>query len=130
VVRVLAALGKMLATVAAGVLVGAVGTVMHRASPPWGLVGALALALAAAVTARAWAGLPTWLGYLAGLFATVQTMGQSGPGGDVLVPQGEAIGWVWVIGSLVLAVAVGALPRRWYDDRPLPLRGGRHAAAP
>jgi hypothetical protein len=130
VVRVLAALGKVLATVAAGVVVGAVGTVMHRASPPWGLVGALALALAAAVTARAWDSWSTWLGYLAGLFATVQTLGQTGPGGDVLVPQGDAIGWVWVIGSLVLALAVVALPKRWFDDRPLPLRGGRHAAAP
>ncbi len=116
-----ASLGKAVVTLVCGVLVGAVGTVMHRAALPWGLVGALALALVASLTARAWAGWVTWIGYLGGLFFSVQAMAQSGPGGDVMVPAGEPIGWVWVIGSLVLALATGVLPGRLFTD---------HAVAP
>ena len=112
----LATLGKAVLTLACGVLVGAVGTVMHRASPPWGLLGTLVLALTASVTARAWAGWVTWVGYLGGLFFAVQAMAQTGPGGDLLVPAGEAIGWVWVVGSLALALGVGLLPGRLFTD--------------
>ncbi len=113
-----ATLGKAVLTLAGGVLVGAVGTVMHRASPPWGLLAALALALTASATARAWAGWVTWVGYLGGLFFAVQAMAQTGPGGDVLVPAREAIGWVWVAGSLALALGVGLLPARLFTDGP------------
>lgn len=124
--RLLTVLGKAVVTVAAGVTVGAVGTVMHRASPPWGLVGTLALVLAAAVTARAWAGWGTWFGYVAGLAVTVLAMSQSGPGGDVLVPAGQVTSWVWLVSALALALAVGSLPAGWFTDRHR--RRGRHAA--
>lgn len=125
-----AVLGKAVLTLACGVLVGAVGTVMHRASPPWGLLGALALALTASVTARAWAGWVTWVGYLGGLFFAVQALAQTGPGGDLMVPAGEAIGWVWVVGSLVLALGVGLLPARLFTDGPAEPRRTAGPAAP
>jgi hypothetical protein len=37
-----------------GALVASIGTTMHRALEPWGLVLSLALVLVAAVTVRAW----------------------------------------------------------------------------
>lgn len=124
-----AVLGKAVLTLALGALVGAVGTVMHRAGPPWGAIGCLVLVVTAAVTARAWAGWPAWIGYLGGLFLAVQAMAQTGPGGDLLVPSGSAIGWVWVLGSLGLALVTGLLPGRLFDDRPRGHRPGPGAPA-
>ncbi len=103
-----------------GLLVGAVGTVMHRSLRPWGVLVCLLLVLAAAVTARAASGWLASVGLLVGLFAGVQVLSGRGPGGDVLVPADGAIGWVWAIGSLVVALAVAVAPRRWFaDDIPL-----------
>ena len=117
-----AVLGKAVVTLVLGLVVGAVGTVMHRWNPPWGVVLSLALVVTAAVTARAWAGWPTWVGYAGGVFFAVQAMSQTGPGGDVLVPAGQVVGWVWVIGSIGLALATGLLPARLFRDGS---RGGR-----
>jgi hypothetical protein len=124
-----ATLGKGATMLVVGALVGAVGTVMHRASPPWGLVGCFALVFAAAVTARAWAGWVTWIAYVGGQFFVVQLMAQSGPGGDVLVPAKSVIGWVWVLGSIVVALVVGFLPRRLFDERPAPPVGASATTA-
>ncbi len=112
-----AALGRAVGALALGLLVGAVGTVVHRAYQPWGMVGALVLVLSAAVTARAWSGWVTWVAFTGGLFLAVQVLAQHGPGGDVLVPAGT-IGWVWVLGSIAVAVLVAVLPRRLFVDRP------------
>lgn len=113
-----AALGKAVATFVLGVLVGVVGTVQHRWHEPWGVVLCLALVVVGSVTARAWGGWPTWVTYAGGVFFAVQALSQTGPGGDVLVPSGEAIGWVWVLGSIGLALITGALPPRLFRDRP------------
>lgn len=112
---VLRALGFLLL----GVLVGAVGTVMHRSVRPWGVVVCLLLVLAASVTARAAAGWVASLGLLVGLSAAVQVLSTRGPGGDVLVPADGAIGWVWALGSLAVALAVAVAPRAWFSDTPL-----------
>ncbi|WP_456846730.1 DUF6113 family protein [Cellulomonas sp. P5_C6] len=114
------AIGTAVATLVLGVLVGALGTVMHRSIQPWGVVICLALAFAAAITSRAWGGLVALLGYAIGLFVSVQLLAQEGPGGDTLVPDGQAIGWVWVLGSIAVTILVGVLPRRLFDDRPRP----------
>jgi hypothetical protein len=102
-----------------GVLVGAVGTVMHRSVRPWGVVVCLLLVLAAAVTARAASGWLASVGLLVGLFASVQVLSGRGPGGDVLVPADGAVGWVWAVGSLVVALAAALAPRAWFADAPL-----------
>lgn len=104
---------------AAGVLVGVLGTIAHRGHQPWGLVAGLALVASTGVLVRAWRGWPAVGGYLAGLLVVVQVLARTGPGGDVLIPAGAAIGWVWMIGSAVLALLVAALPRRLFDRRPL-----------
>lgn len=108
-----------------GVVVGTLGTVMHRSIQPWGVVLCLVLAFAAAVTARAWGGLPALAGYALGLLVSVQVLAQQGPGGDTLVPDGQAIGWVWVLGSIGVTILAGILPRPLFDDRP---RGSRTTA--
>jgi hypothetical protein len=110
--------GKAVATLVLGLVVGIIGTVMHRWHEPWGVVLCLALVVAGSVTSRAWAGWPTWVTYAGGVFFAVQALSQTGPGGDVLVPAGQLIGWVWVIGSIGLALATGLLPARLFRDAP------------
>ena len=101
-----------------GALVGTVGTVAHRAIAPWGVVLALTLALAAGIAVRAWSGYVTLVAYAGGLFLLVQVLSQGGPGGDVLVPAGYAIGWVWIIGTALATGAAALAPRRWFSDEP------------
>ena len=125
-----AVIGKALVVLLLGGVVAAAGTVMHRAIQPWGVLLALLLVLAGGFTARAWAGLVSLVGYAAGVFLVVQALSQVGPGGDVLVPGGQAIGWVWVLGAVAALVVVGLAPRRWFDDRPLPPRPRRPATDP
>jgi hypothetical protein len=112
------AIGSTVAALVLGVVVGTLGTVLHRSIPPWGVVVCLALALAAAVTMRAWTGFGALLGYTVGLVVSVQLLTQRGPGGDTLVPDGQAIGWVWVLGSIVATIVAALLPRAMFDDRP------------
>ncbi|NMM17580.1 MAG: hypothetical protein HHJ14_10735 [Cellulomonas sp.] len=102
-----------------GGVVGTVGTVAHRAIAPWGVVAALVLVLAAGVAVRAWSGYASLVAYAGGLFLLVQVLAQSGPGGDVLVPAGESIGWVWIIGAPLVTGAAAFAPRRWFSDEPL-----------
>lgn len=112
---VLRALGALLL----GVVVGSVGTVLHRSTRPWGVVVCLLLVLAASVAVRAAGGRVMSGGLLVGLFLSVQVLSGRGPGGDVLVPADGAIGWVWAVGSLAVAVAVALAPRAWFADVPL-----------
>ena len=102
-----------------GAVVDTVGTVTHRAIAPWGVVIALALVLAAGVAVRAWSGYVSLVGYAGGLFLLIQVLSQSGPGGDVLVPAGDSIGWVWIIGAALATGAAAFAPRRWFSDEPV-----------
>lgn len=115
-------LGKTVLTVVAGFVVGAIGTIMHRSIRPWGLVLALLLVLTAAITARAFGGVVAWIGFVVGLGVTVLVLSQTGPGGDVLMPSGQRIGLVWLLGSLVVAVVAMLLPGSWFSDEPRPAR--------
>lgn len=103
---------------ALGLLVGVVGTVLHRSAPPWGMALCLALVLSAAVLARAWAGLLPVVGYAVGWLVVVQAMSLEGPGGDVMVPAGDALGYVWGVGGMVLIGVACFLPSRWFRDAP------------
>ncbi|WP_051275069.1 hypothetical protein [Cellulomonas sp. URHD0024] len=123
-----ALLGKTVLTVGVGFVVGLIGTIMHRSVQPWGLVLALLLVLTAATTARALGGLVAWIGFVAGLGVTVLALSQEGPGGDVLIPSGPKLGVVWLVGSMVLAVAAMFLPRAWFSDAPRPARPARPVA--
>ncbi|WP_152605531.1 DUF6113 family protein [Cellulomonas carbonis] len=97
-----------------GVVVGVAGTGVHRWQQPWGLVLALAAVVAAGVLVRAWTG---WVGMLAlalGVFGVVSLLGQSGPGGDVVVAA-QPVGYAWYLGGLAVALA-GLAPRRWFGE--------------
>jgi hypothetical protein len=120
------AIGRVLATGLLGLVVGVVGTSVHRAQPPWGLLLALACVLSVGVLARAWTG---WVGLLAvalGVFAAVSLLGGPGPGGDVLVAL-QPVGVVWYVGALAV-LPVALLPRRWFADEPTERR--RRAVRP
>ncbi|GIG40398.1 hypothetical protein [Cellulomonas phragmiteti] len=107
---------RVLASTGLGVVAGTLGTVMHRAVRPWGLLVCLLLVLVVVLTARAWVG---WSGYLAGVVGTlvaVQVLAGSGPGGDVLVPGSDLWGWGWAIGVVLALGAVALVPRRWVED--------------
>jgi hypothetical protein len=108
-----------------GVLVGTLGTIVHRAATPWGVLAAIALVLASAVTMRAWAGWPAYVGLAGGVFLAVMVLTQTGPGGDVLVPSGDNVndvwlGGAWLGGSLGALVLAALAPRRWFADTPSP----------
>ncbi len=97
----------------AGLLVGVLGTAVHRAVSPWGLVLALLAALSGAVLARALAHGPGLAIYAGALLLVTQAMSQVRPGGDVVIA-GDGLGHTWLYGS-VLTVAVAAfLPARWF----------------
>lgn len=111
-----ATLWRALAALGLGLVAGTLGTVMHRAVRPWGLVVCLALVFVIVLTARAWVG---WFGYVAsvgGTLVAVQVLASGGPGGDVLVPADDAWGWLWVLGVLAMVSAVAFVPRRWVED--------------
>ncbi len=115
-----ATLWRALAALGLGLVAGTLGTVMHRAVRPWGLLVCLALVLVIVLTARAWAG---WFGYVAsvgGTFVAVQVLASGGPGGDVLVPADDAWGWAWVLGALAAVSVVAFVPRRWVEDESPP----------
>lgn len=120
--------GKTLLALALGVAVGTVGTLMHRSVQPWGVVVCLVLVVAAGVVARAWSGWPAFAAYALGVLGSTQLLAREGPGGDVLMPAGQAIGWVWVLGSVVAVLAVAALPRRLFVDPPVAQPAARTSA--
>ncbi|MFI2753463.1 DUF6113 family protein [Cellulomonas sp. P22] len=124
------ALVRGLVALVLGAFVAVVGTVMHRAVVPWGLVLGLALVLCAAVATRAWDGWVTFVGYAAGVLLVVPVLAQSGPGGDVLVPAGDSLGLWWIIGSAVAIGVAAFAPRSLFDDEPRAPRRRRGRAEP
>lgn len=105
-----------------GVVVGLVGTGVHRANQPWGLVLAYLTVVSAAVLARAWGRWLTTAAFGLGLLVIVLAMTFWRPGGDVLVTDGT-IGYAWVAAPLMVAV-VALLPGRLFSDRPMVERRG------
>ena len=105
-----------------GVVVALVGTGVHRANQPWGLVLAYLTVVSAAVLARAWARRTAMTAFGLGLLAVVLAMAYWRPGGDVLVTD-EPIGYAWIAAPLLVGV-VALLPARMFSDRPMVQRRG------
>ncbi|WP_454084626.1 PIG-L family deacetylase [Georgenia sp. Marseille-Q6866] len=108
----------VLVSLLAGLVMGALGTVVHRFTLegfPVGIVLGLAGVLAAAVAARAIAGGGGLLLAALAVVGVTQAMAFLRPGGDVLVTD-EAIGYVWLFGAPVACVLAALLPARWFGD--------------
>ncbi|MCP2284796.1 hypothetical protein APR04_003719 [Promicromonospora umidemergens] len=119
---------RTLLAVLLGVVMGGLGTVVHRfGDDSWylGLLLALALTAAAGVLARAWAGYGTLLGFGVGWVAMVQALSLPGSGGDVVVPAG-VLGMVWSYVGVAVVAVVAFLPRSWFAE--VPARRHRPAA--
>ena len=119
-------LARCAGSVLLGVVIGVVGTAVHRVRPPGGLLLALLLVLVGGILARAWNGWVTMLALAMGVATAVGALAVSGPGGDVLIAA-DTLGYVWYAGALVVALA-GLAPRGWFSDRPVGSR--RSSTAP
>lgn len=108
---------RLFGSAALGVVVGVVGTGVHRLNVPFGLVLALLVVASAGVLVRAWAGARGMVLLAALLLLTIVVMGRPGPGGDLLIVA-QPVGYAWYASAVVVA-AVGLLPRRWFSDEPL-----------
>lgn len=111
---------RTLLAVLLGVVMGGLGTVVHRyGDESWylGLALALALTAAAGILARAWAGYGTLLGFGVGWVAMVQALSLPGSGGDVVVPAG-VLGMVWTYAGVAVLAAVAFLPSSWFAEVP------------
>lgn len=101
--------------VAAGLLLGAVGTAFHRVSPPWGMVTALLAIVAGAVLARAVRHRRGLAVYALAVIAVVLLMTYLRPGDDLLVTN-EPISLVWMLASILISGVAALLPARWFRD--------------
>lgn len=105
----------LLAALAVGVTVGALGTFGHRSLAPWGLVLGIVASVAAAVWLRATFGPVPVMAYVVGWVVAVQVLAAGGPGGDAQVVA-DTTGYVWVYGTVLLVIATLWLPRSWFAD--------------
>jgi hypothetical protein len=121
-------LPRAVGVVAIGVVVGLVGTGVHRANQPTGVIIALAIAASAGVMVRAWA---RWAGVvlLAGVLALViVVLAGVDRGGDVVIAA-QRISYVW-FASVPVVLATMALPRAWFSDRQVGGGADRERLAP
>ena len=117
------AVARALGSVGIGVVVGVVGTGIHRWQQPWGLLGALAIVVVAGALGRAWTGWVGVVGVGLGVATATGVLGTSGPGGDVVVAA-QPVGYLWFAGAAVVVLA-GLLPRRWFSDDPTDVPAAR-----
>lgn len=98
-----------------GLFIAALGTTIHRQWQPYTLIALLVTIVIATIMLRAWRGLSLVIPFGAAIIITVQVLMQSGPGGDVLLPD-QPISYVWIIGSIA-TVGLGCFtPRSWFRD--------------
>lgn len=100
-----------------GVLIGAIGTTLHRQWLPWVLLFSIIAVFAAATMVRAWIGLGGVAGFGVGLLVVIQVLALNGPGGDILMPAGDTayLSYLWMAGSLIAVGIACFTPRRWFE---------------
>lgn len=99
-----------------GVLVGALGTAVHRSYPPGGIIGALVATASLAVAARSLMGWTGLLSSVVGWAGSVLILAMGRPSGDVLIA-GDGLGYSWMLGGM-LALFVGLLLPFSFFERP------------
>jgi len=118
--------GGVVGSIVLGALVATFGTLVHRQWAPWMLVAALVATLAGGMWMRSWRGSVASAGYLVGWGVVSQVLAGGGPGGNVLIGA-QPVGYVWLYGGIVAALAPLVLPRRWFEPRA---EAGRVSGAP
>lgn len=99
-----------------GVLVALLGTVVHRAAQPWGLLLALAATVSGAVLARGLGGGAGLAAFGGGLLVITQLASSYRPAGDVLIAS-DPVGYAWLYASVVMCAVVAFLPAGWFASR-------------
>lgn len=90
-----------------GVLVGALGTALHRSAPPLGLILGIVATASLAVAMRSFMGWTGLFSSLVGWAVTVQFLALERKTGDILIA-GDGLGYGWLLGG-ILALFVGLL---------------------
>lgn len=99
-----------------GVLVALLGTAVHRAYDPFGVVLAIVAVFISATMVRAWLGL-VGVGIFGGLFLVLmQILAMEGPGGDILMPA-DYLTYVWLAGGILAVGAACFTPRKWFSEQ-------------
>lgn len=119
---------RAVGVIALGLAVGFVGTGIHRANQPVGLILALSIAASAGVLARAWTRWPGVVLLAAAVLAVLLVVNFVRPGGDVVIAA-QPVGYAW-FGSALVVLATLLLPRRWFSERPIGGTAGREDLAP
>lgn len=106
-----------------GLVLGLAGAMVHRALFPVGLIIMLALALSVGTLCLALAGRGGLVACFLGWVAGAALFSNTGPTGDVLVPETATASWVWMLGSFALLVMVMTLPKKWFRNSVTPIGG-------
>ncbi|MCH9274786.1 alcohol dehydrogenase [Bifidobacterium amazonense] len=119
---------RVLVTAAAGVAAALVGTFAHRMGAsmniPYGLVLAFAILGMSAWCARSRGGVTDLAVHLIVSSATAWLIAAGSAGGDVLTPAGfntdtlpyfsQHAGYIWLLGGIVVQVALLMMPPKWF----------------
>ncbi|MBM6698991.1 alcohol dehydrogenase [Bifidobacterium pullorum subsp. saeculare] len=122
---------RLLVSAAAGVAVGAIGSVAHRFGAaqniPVGLLLAFLLLGLSSWCARSRSDVTGLAVHLITSSFVVWQMARPGPGGDILMPAGfsgqvpffsEHASLIWLYGGIVLQLAMVFLPAAWFRVPP------------
>lgn len=113
--------GRLVAAVGVGLVIGFAGTAVHRAGTalPWGLLLAGTLTAFASVFVRAAFSRPAVALFTGGVVLVILGLTYAGPGNDVLVT-GEGTSMAWLVLASLCALAGWAAPARWFTDHRAP----------
>lgn len=98
-----------------GVIVGALGTALHRTAPPLGLILALIATASVVVAMRSLMGWTGLLSSVIGWAVTVQFLALGRKAGDVLIA-GDGLGYGWLLGGILCLFVGLLLPISLFND--------------
>ena len=98
-----------------GVIVGALGTALHRTAPPLGLILALIATASLVVAMRSLMGWTGLLSSVIGWAVTVQFLALGRKAGDVLIA-GDSLGYGWLLGGILCLFVGLLLPISLFND--------------
>lgn len=131
--RVRAYAWHVLAAALLGALAAVAGTMVHRGggewNVPWGLALAFLIVGLSTWNARVKSGILGLGVHMVAFGLVAYALAGQGPGGDVIVPVGgvslrtflsQHAGYTWLVGAVVVQLAVLLMPARWFRLPPAP----------